>query len=177
MTGVQTCALPICGDQIVVRSIPFDQPPTEARSETWAEKNAALIRTGVKYGALMLATLLILLFAVRPARRALLLAAAPASPRLLEAGAPAALPPREAARDALLAGEDSVQVGSRLTTPRTVAEIEADMEAKVAAEMTNVAPETVRASTLRKQLTERAKKNPEAIAMTLRGWLNEKTNA
>ncbi|MDQ3817567.1 MAG: flagellar M-ring protein FliF, partial [Acidobacteriota bacterium] len=50
------------GDQIVVKSIPFDQPaPAEAKNLSWLEKNKELIQTITKYGLLVLAVLLLIL--------------------------------------------------------------------------------------------------------------------
>jgi flagellar M-ring protein FliF len=148
------------GDQIVVQTIPFDQPTVEVRNPTFLEKNNDLVRTAIKYGALVVAALLLLLFVIRPAKKALKLAskgqALPAGP------APLALPP---ANEMVRHGE--------LDSPRTVAEIEADMEAQVAREMNQFAPDVARAGALKKQLVERSRKNPEAVAMTIRGWLQE----
>ena len=47
------------------------------------------------------------------------------------------------------------------------------MEAQVAREMASFTPDLVRSSALRKQLVERTKKQPENVAMTVRGWLQE----
>ncbi|HEY6803261.1 MAG TPA: flagellar basal-body MS-ring/collar protein FliF [Pyrinomonadaceae bacterium] len=148
------------GDQIVVQTIPFDQPTVEVRNPTFLEKNNDLVRTAIKYGALVVAALLLLLFVIRPAKKALKLAGKTQS---LPAGpAPLALPP----------GNEMVRHGE-LDSPRTVAEIEADMEAQVAREMNQFAPDVARAGALKKQLVERSRKNPEAVAMTIRGWLQE----
>jgi flagellar biosynthesis/type III secretory pathway M-ring protein FliF/YscJ len=57
--------------------------------------------------------------------------------------------------------------------PRTVAEIEADMEAQVAREMTAFSPEVMRSTALRKQLLEKSKSSPENVAMVVRGWLQD----
>jgi flagellar M-ring protein FliF len=154
------------GDQIVVQTIPFDQPTVEIHTATWLEKNGELVRAVTKYGLLALATLLLLIFVVRPAKRALRLAAN--SPRLLGTGD----------RPALLAlgpgsPDHSNNGSSSFDSPRTVAEIEADMEAQVAREMASFTPDLVRSSALRKQLVERSKKQPESVAMTVRGWLQE----
>ena len=54
-----------------------------------------------------------------------------------------------------------------------MAEIEAEMEAQVAREMAQFAPDVMRASTVKKQLVERSRKQPENVAMTIRGWLQE----
>lgn len=153
------------GDQIVVQTIPFEQPSLEARNLSWLERNNELVRTAIKYGALALATLLLLLFVVRPAKRALQQAAK--APRLLGPGERTAL--------ALSSGHSELPAltSNSLESPRTVAELEADMEAQVAREMASLAPDIVRASTLKKQLVERSRKQPESVAMTIRGWLQE----
>jgi hypothetical protein len=50
------------------------------------------------------------------------------------------------------------------------------MEAQVAREMASFTPDLVRSSALRKQLVERARKEPESVALTVRGWLQEGAN-
>jgi flagellar M-ring protein FliF len=151
------------GDQIVVQTIPFDQPTVEVRNPTFLEKNNDLIRTAIKYAALVIAAVLLLIFVIRPAKKALKIASK--APRMLPASDrhPAlALPP----------GSEMVRRGD-LENPRTVAEIEADMEAQVAREMSQFAPDVVRAGALKKQLIEKSRKQPETVAMTIRGWLQE----
>ena len=151
------------GDQVVVQTIPFDQPLVEVRNPTWFEKNNELVRTAIKYSALVVAALLLLLFVIRPARKAL--KSAQKAQQLLPA----------AERHATLALTGGGE-GSRredLSAPRTVAEIEAEMEAQVAREMNEISADVVRASTLKKQLAERSRKQPESVAMTIRGWLQE----
>ncbi len=150
------------GDQIVVQTIPFDQPTVEIRNPNWMEKNGELVRTITKYGLLALATLLLLIFVVRPAKNALRLAASN-TPRLLGT----------AQTNAVLALGPGTPDQALLDTPRTVAELEADMEVQLAKEMAAFTPDLVRSTTLRKQLVERAKKEPESVAMTVRGWLQE----
>lgn len=169
------------GDQIVVQTIPFDQPTIEVKNQTWVEKNNELIRTAIKYGTLVLAALLILLFVIRPARRALRQAAG-SQLQLAAGGANGmtlALPAGdldEVAAALALGGAAPGQLSPDpdITSPRTVAELEAEMEAKLAREMGTSPAEVVRAAAVKKQLIERAKENPENVAMTLRGWLQEK---
>lgn len=153
------------GDQIVVQTIPFDQPTVEIHTPTWLEKNGELVRTLIKYGLLAVATLLLLIFVVRPAKRALRLAAR--TPRLLGTGEG---PPMLSLGPG---STDLSRISSNFDSPRTVAEIEADMEAQVAREMATTTPDTIRSSALRKQLIERTQKQPESVAMTVRGWLQE----
>jgi flagellar biosynthesis/type III secretory pathway M-ring protein FliF/YscJ len=129
------------------------------------ERNAELVRVATKYGLLAIVALLLLVFVVRPAKRALRLAAH--SPLLLGTGSTPAM---------LTLGPSSQDVSSSFDSPRTVAEIQADMEAQVAREMASFTPDLVRSSALRKQLVERARKEPESVALTVRGWLQEGAN-
>ncbi len=167
------------GDLIVVQSVPFDQPATETNGKTWLEKNRELVNASVKYGMLVLAALLLLLFVIRPARRALRLAAQSSLKRANADGSPLALTAGtsndgEYETRTLTGGNDLDQTPRGLATPRTVAELEAEMEAEVAREINSSPPEAARASALKRQVAERTRNNPEAIAMTLRGWLQEK---
>jgi hypothetical protein len=58
-------------------------------------------------------------------------------------------------------------------TARTVAELQAQMDAEVAREMASFIPEVKRASAVRRQLVEHSQQTPETLAMTVRGWLQE----
>lgn len=158
------------GDQIAVQTIPFDQPVVETTAQTWMDKNRELVRSIVRYGFLTLATLLLLIFVVRPARRALRAASAPnAMPHLL--------PASTTVSEALAFNQASNALSESTGSPRTVAEIEAEMEAQmdseVARETAAMAPKVTRSKALKKQILERGEQEPETIAMTLRGWLQE----
>jgi flagellar M-ring protein FliF len=164
------------GDQIVVQTIPFDQPAVEVHTPTWIERYRDLVQMGIKYGALAVAALLLILFVIRPARRALKTAAQ--QPRLLPAGAAAAVAHDvaglQAPEPALASSARQDDVVGLPPAPRTVAEIEAEMEAQVEREMASMVPEIKRAGAIKKRLVERSLEDPETIAMTLRGWLQEK---
>ena len=142
------------GDQIVVQTIPFDQPTVEIHNPTWLEKHSDLVRTGIKYGALAIATILLLIFVVRPAKRGLRTAF---SSRELGPGSVPML--------ALPSGNPDLSN----TSPRTVAELQADMDGHIARNL----PDPTRANALRKQLIDRTRQEPENVAMTVRGWLQE----
>jgi hypothetical protein len=47
------------------------------------------------------------------------------------------------------------------------------MEAQVAREMAGLSPDLIRTGAIRKQLVERATRQPESVAMTVRGLLQE----
>jgi flagellar M-ring protein FliF len=149
------------GDQIVVQTIPFDQPSVEIHNPTWLEKHSDIVRTGIKYGAIAIATILLLLFVVRPAKRGLRTAFN--STRAIGPGGSQML--------ALTSGNPSTALAG--ASPRTVAEIEADMEAQISREVAGLSTDPNRSTALRKQLIDRTKKQPEAVAMTVRGWLQE----
>lgn len=171
------------GDQIVVQSIPFDQPTLDTTPPTWLERYRDLLHTAVKYGALALAALIVVLFIIRPARRALRLASQSA-PALLPAGAGVAA---YALAPPSLAGQNEQEVkalGSSLQTDvapaqlsghamRTVAEMEAEMEADIAREIVEAGPKATRANVIKKQILEKTHNEGEMVAMTIRGWLQE----
>jgi flagellar M-ring protein FliF len=167
------------GDQIVVQTIPFDQPTVEVTNRTFVEKNRELINTAIKYGALVLAALLLVIFVIRPARRALRLAAKENKPRLLPASTEEenrAITSGEASEvNALLTGsiDGQSEMGMDGVHHKTVAQLEAEMEAKIERELSDKLPEVRRAGAIKRQLTERSQTEAEIIAMTLRGWVQE----
>lgn len=158
------------GDQIVVQSIPFDQPTIETKAPTWLDHNRDLVRTAIKYGALVFAALLVILFVVRPARKALRSAAGARQPQLLTAGETLTLGGQRAGD---LAAQLSESMSGEQAAPRTVAEIEAEMEAEVAREMASFMPDVKRAAAVKRQLVDQTQKDPELAAKTIRGWLHE----
>jgi flagellar M-ring protein FliF len=156
-------------DQVVVQSIPFDQPTIEVRTPSWQDKNRELIQVGLKYGLLALASLLVIIFIIRPARKHLRMVTPLELPqgdarterRVLTAGQPVAA---ELHRSDSPAADNSA---------KTVAELQAQMDAEVAREMASFIPEVKRASAVRRQLVEHSTLTPETLAMTVRGWLQE----
>ncbi|HKX26683.1 MAG TPA: flagellar basal-body MS-ring/collar protein FliF [Blastocatellia bacterium] len=170
---------PTRGDQIVVQSMPFSQPG-EGQALTIMERYRDLVRTGIKYGALIIAAVLLLIFVIRPAKRALR-AASEAAPLLLPAMAGGA-PTLEPGHVAPAAGEpgalpaagieftgQALPEGENAAGGRTVAELEAE----IIREMESPVPEVKRARAIKNQLIEQGAREPELIAMTIRGWLQE----
>lgn len=195
------------GDQIVVQTLSFNQPNPDA-PPPFLERYRELIQMAIKYGALVLAIVLVLLFLVRPARKALLEAAMPPPEPLLLAAAPGvdgavgltvgeainggetgalpaadenALSADEEAERAMhelalpAAGGESMEAKElasavNVTTPMTVAELEEE----IARQLNSPVPEVKRALALKKQLMEQGLNDPETLAMTVRGWLQEK---
>ena len=169
------------GDQIVVQTIPFEKTtPTDTGPLSFLERYREFILMGIKYGGLVLAVLLLLLFVVRPAKRALKAAAA-APPLLKESRTPAlaaagsnenrlnsATPEAIAERSAVTGGQSQALPGQT----RTVAEIQAEMEAEIEREETAM-EEAKRANIIRKRLADRSERDPEMVAMTIRNWLRE----
>jgi flagellar M-ring protein FliF len=183
------------GDQLVVQSLAFEQTAVEAGKLPWYEKYRDLIGAAIKYGSFVLAALLLILFGYRPLRRAL--RPVEASPKQLAEAEAKALPEGAARTVAELAAAATDQRAAApqgelspaadiaaptsqaqlmdSTTPRTVAELEAQMEAEVARELdgTQAVPVVKRAGAIKKQLAERSRKEPEVLAATIRGWLKE----
>lgn len=178
------------GDQVVVESFPFDKATAEPTKTTWLERYREMVQVGIKYGSLVLAALLLIFFAVRPAQRALKASSANA-PKLLPAstvGAQQAGTAQRRANELEAPAAEAATVAQLLgdTTPRTVAELEAKMNSQTETEQnaqprltsTSVLTETASLSpqALRERLVERTRKEPELVAMTLRGWLQEPRN-
>ena len=190
------------GDQVVVESFPFNKMDDEASKPSWLDRYRDMVLTGIKYGSLVLAALMLIFFVVRPAQKALK-ASGEAAPKLLAA---AAGEPADAAVTAGIGGtlmqekrenqigapsSEAATVAQLLsdTTPRTVAELEAEMNSPqesganaksgAAASGTTVGAmegELSSPMVLRERLTERSRLEPELVAMTLRTWLHETRN-
>lgn len=157
------------GDSVVVQTMPFERPQVaEPTAATWFEKNKALVLTAIKYGSLIAVALLLLLFVIRPARKALKAASsmpAPVDPKLLNASTDD-LKRRE------LEDADMMNL-----PPMTVAEIEEKMrngnvinEIEPTVEKEDAPPNI---ETIRTKLMEQALMEPELVAGTLRGWLRD----
>jgi flagellar M-ring protein FliF len=173
------------GDQIVVQTIPFDQPAVETSTPSWLERHRDLVRTGIKYGGLALAALVLVIFVIRPAKRALKSAAQSSSLLVPAAPAPALAAAGQSRVSDVARKRDGTLLSAGLPAPeptdagqltqpaaagsgpRTVAELEAEMAQEAA-------PQVQRANEIKRHLIERGKQEPEMVAMTIRGWLQER---
>ncbi len=184
------------GDQLVVQTIPFTVAASETGAAPWLERNRDLVRAGIKYGALIVAALILVVFVVRPARKALKLAAAQsAAPALLlpapPVGATLAAPATHAPYAESLPDAQRREVAAAAAAPAliataqlpevtplavaglsTVAELEAQMDARLAQEFVPT-DDALRSQAVRQQLVKSSRNEPELIAMTIRGWLRE----
>jgi flagellar M-ring protein FliF len=152
------------GDVIAVQMIPFQQPVLieTPPNMSWLERNREIVKTGIKYGVLVFVALLLMIMVVRPARRALKQAGTPKGQLLL--------PPADDQQHYLPA--------SQMDTPRTVAELEAAVEAEsvVKADPVVVAlsrPKETAATVRRNQVVGYSKDEPEKVAMAVRNWLQK----
>lgn len=172
------------GDQIVVHMIPFQREPVETAPVRWWERNQELTRYLIKYGSLALLALFIILLVIRPALRLLRSNPVPARSQTL-------LP--EAQQLALTEGktiESRTEVSQALAAlseepralletsepaaiakPKTVAQMEAEIEMELDSKLPNL--QGARSTLLRKRLIEQGQKEPQKLAQTLRGWLQE----
>jgi len=185
------------GDQVVVESFPFNKIDDEAAKPTWLDRYRDMVLTGIKYGSLVLAALLLIFFVVRPAQKALT-TSTESEPKLLAAvenpETAGAATTAETLREAIPAERrenqleappsESATVAQLLsdTTPRTVAELEAEMNSPQESELKSNSGITASGATpvdlsspmvVRERLTERSRQEPELVAMTLRTWLHE----
>lgn len=163
------------GDQIVVQTMAFDKPQIEDQPKSFADNYGKFAAPLIKYGALVAIAILLLLFVVRPARRALQIAAAPAQieAKQLAAAETPALPAAEERRETPeLSGEIAAeQIAPQLSPMLTVAQLEAAMEEQLVREAATAGSDATRALTIKKLLAEQTAKDPQLIAGTLRNWL------
>lgn len=156
------------GDTVVVQTMPFSKPTIEPAAEKgFIESNRQLIPTFLKYGALVLVAVLLLIFVFRPAKKALQLAAvAPDETKLLPEAAEGQYEERrQAPRESSLQLEGNP---ASLSAPMTVSELQAEMDH---GSMPN--REAERIETIRKQLAAESLENTDLVVGTMRGWLRE----
>lgn len=180
------------GDAVVVQTMPFDKPQIETATPTLAESYKQYFPTLIKYGALLLIAILIFLFVIRPARRALKAAAAPIEEtKLLGTGATSAsvdengerlFNPIERRGNQLengipvnLAIATNGEAVNQLQPMKTVAEMEAEITNEIIAQETAAAytPDVQRLNAIKKHLTEQIMREPETFSSTIRGWIKE----
>lgn len=188
------------GDSVVVQAMAFNKPPTEeTAAATWLEKNKSLVANLTKYGSLVLIALLIFLFVIRPAQKALKAAAAPPpvieeEQKLLE---PAEEPVEiaeekrleEANAEELENAEETAEkledgeILPELEPGMTVAELEAKMDAEMeeendilnASEIEGepIDEEFLRANRIKQEVIYQTVNDTDLVVSTLRSWLRE----
>ncbi|HEY0872538.1 MAG TPA: flagellar basal-body MS-ring/collar protein FliF [Vicinamibacterales bacterium] len=138
------------GDQITVENIPFDEPfATEPAAPTFWVRYGPSILDGARTVSVLLIGLAAIFFVVRPMMRRTGLAV----PALAAAGDGAAVP--------------------ALDRPRTVAELESEIEAQVEAAIAGKAPDNLKLPVLKRKAAALASKEPENTAKLIRGWMTE----
>jgi flagellar M-ring protein FliF len=138
------------GDQITVENIPFDEPfAGEPPTPTFWIRYGPSVLDGARTMSVLLIGLAAIFFVVRPMMRR----AGVAVPALAAAGAGAATP--------------------ALDRPRTVAELESEIEAQVEAAIAGKAPEGRKLPVLTRKASAFASKEPENTAKLIRSWMTE----
>jgi flagellar M-ring protein FliF len=162
------------GDAVVVQTMAFNKPADEAAANgAWIDNNKQLLATALKYGSLVLIALLILLFVIRPARRALKAAARPPQ---LTGEEKKLLPPGDSGENEERRELENKNPGEKNLagqTMMTVGELQAKLEGGLEREAEPLNPEFIRADTIKKDLIEQSINNTEMVVSTLRGWLRE----
>lgn len=188
------------GDSVVVQTMAFNKPPTEeAATVNWLDKNKALVANLTKYGSLVLIALLIFLFVIRPAKKALKAAATPTviedETKLLEAGEEIQEESTEekrlegnSAEELAEAGKTAEQLAEGENLPElepgmTVAELEAMMNAEMDKEndilneseldAEPVDEEFLRVQRIKKEVVYQTLNDTDLVVSTLRSWLRE----
>lgn len=155
------------GDSVVVQTMAFDKPAAEENAAApFLEKNKQLVSSLMKWGALVVVALLLLLFAIRPAMKALKTAAsATGEPGLLGDGSDGG----ERRGLALQSGSSDASV--EMKPMMTVGEMQAQMSG---AFDPRLAQNAERVESMRKQLVEQTLTETDMVVSTMRGWLAEK---
>lgn len=152
------------GDTVVVQTMPFSKPDAgPAEPKGFIESNRTLIPTVVKYGALVLVAILLLIFVIRPARRALKAAAEPMpeQPMLLGEG--------DEYTDRRRSADQPMQLDGTLAEglPRmTVSELEG-------MGIDGVNRQAERIDAIRRQIAAQSLEDTDFVVSTMRGWLRE----
>lgn len=157
------------GDTVVVQTMAFSKPTIEpAGPQGFLESNRQLIPTFLKYGALVLVAVLLLIFVFRPAKKALQAAAVvPDETRMLpEASDENFEERRSTPRDKALQLDGTLPAS--LGQPMTVSELQAEIGNGAVPNR-----EAERIEAIRKQLATESLENTDLVVGTMRGWLRE----
>ncbi len=156
------------GDTVVVQTMPFNRPQLDAPADkSFLESNKTLIPTLVKYGALVLIAFLLLLFVVRPARKALKAAAAQAAIQE-ETKMLAEAPGFEERRQTQSEEPRQLEHVSGSSSPKTVSQLQAEIDGR---SLPNQDAERIEA--IRKQIAAQSLEETDLVVSTMRGWLRE----
>ncbi len=154
------------GDTVVVQTMPFSKPQIEpAGPQSFLESNKQLIPSAIKYGTLVLIALLLLIFVVRPARKALKAAAVvPEEPKLLNES------PNFEERRA--SGETPRQIESGSPQSQQMMTV-SELQAEIAGELPQRNTDAERIDSIRKQIAAQSIDETDLVVSTMRGWLRE----
>ncbi|CAN5363259.1 flagellar basal-body MS-ring/collar protein FliF [soil metagenome] len=154
------------GDSVVVQTMAFSKPQLDPPgAASFLEKNKLLIPSFTKYGALVLIAILLLIFVIRPARKALKAASVvseeikllPESTEMEERRSTGSEPPLQIEKNRQ----------NDYSNMMTVSELEAEMNG----EQQNKNSERI--ESIRKQIAAQTMDDTEVVVSTMRGWLRE----
>lgn len=153
------------GDSVVVQTMPFSKPePEAAGTPSFFEKNKQLVPYLTKYGVLVLIALLLLIFVVRPAKKALRAAS------------------MQAEEQRLLMASIEEEERRQASVPRQLGDSsQANMAEMPGGEMEQMnaynepafIPERERVEMIRKQIASQTLTDTDTVVSTMRGWLRE----
>jgi flagellar M-ring protein FliF len=140
------------GDQITVENIPFDEalPGEPIAPPSFWQRHGPAVLDGARTLSVLVLGLAAMFFVVRPLMR--------------RTGVPGT---------ALAVAGGGAVAGGPLDRPRTVAELESEIEAQVDAAMAGKAGESRRLPVLARKASTLAAKEPENTAKLLRSWMSD----
>jgi flagellar M-ring protein FliF len=163
------------GDQLTVENVAFDEPASEeGPAPSVFEKFTPQLQEGSKVVAVLLIVLFTFLLVVRPMlRTAGLLPEKKRKPGRAERAALKAAAKAEEAAAAAAAEAAARAAMPSLPKPRTVADLENEIEAQLEAEEHAKLSENRRLPVLSRRVSTMSLKEPENIAKLLRTWMQE----
>ncbi|MEP6901835.1 MAG: flagellar basal-body MS-ring/collar protein FliF, partial [Actinomycetota bacterium] len=158
------------GDSVVVQTMPFEKPVDVAATTSTLDKYKQFVPSAFKYGALILIAVMLLLFVILPARKALKIAVVhdTEAQKLLAA---ANKEGEKRANDAGTPKQIEEKTLKGIPPLKTVAELAAKMDADE--ELISVNNDSKRLEAIKKQIAEQSLTDTETVVSTLRGWLRE----
>jgi flagellar M-ring protein FliF len=147
------------GDQLTVENVTFDEPVVqEAPPLTIIQRFAPQINEVSRVGSVVLIALFAFLLVIRPAMRKMGLLPEKSKKK------------KEAVKEAKAA--EQLPVVS-VAAPKTVAELESEIEAELDAVARDKAGENRKMPVLTRRVSHMSKNEPEQVAKLLREWINE----
>jgi len=158
------------GDQLIVENLSFDNEVENIKEQTFLEKQAPTILTGLRYLLIPFVFVLVYLLFIRPVQKSVFSAAWAPADALAGRGAAGSLPRAGGAQTPMTVRQLEARLQNSGTAP------EPDAYANTAERELLPLPQASRMDLIRKRVVEHAQQDPETVARLVRVWLNDEKN-